>query len=102
MKVSPHVRETYDQTFMELLAAVRVEVLDAKPPAMAASSPVAAMFFKEAQQSVLKELAVLTAGWNDSAVDTEAVDRATRTLADMGLETARERLARLKELEAGG
>lgn len=99
MRVSPRVREAFDQTFMELLAAVRAEVLEASPPAMAASSPVAAMFFKESQQSVLRELAELTAAWNRSEVDEPAVERAVRTLDGLGLETARDRLARLRKLE---
>lgn len=101
MRVSPRVREAFDQTFMELLAAVRVEVLDAKPPAMAAGSPVAAMFFKESQQSVLRELAELTAAWNRSEVDDRAVERALRTLAGLGLTSAHDRLAKLRELEGG-
>ena len=86
---------------MELLAAVRVEVLDAKPPAMAASSQVAMMFFKESQKSVLQELAVLTAGWNASQIDLESVTRATRTLEGLGLNGARDRLLKLTELELG-
>ena len=86
---------------MELLADVRVEVLDAKPPAMAASSQVAMMFFKESQKSVLQELAVLTAGWNASQIDLESVNRATRTLEGLGLNTARDRLMKLTELELG-
>ena len=101
MQVPAAVRQTFDQTFMELLAAVRVEVLDAKPPAMAASSQVAMMFFKESQKSVLQELAVLTAGWNASQIDLESVTRATRTLESMGLSAARERLLKLTELELG-
>ena len=101
MKVDPKVRETYDQTFMELLAAVRVEVLDAKAPPMAASSPVAAMFFKESQQSVLRELAELTAAWNRAEVDLAAVDRAARTLEGMNLDAARARLLGLKDLQSG-
>jgi hypothetical protein len=99
MQVSPAVRQTFDQTFMELLAAVRVEVLDAKPPAMAASSQVAMMFFKESQKSVLQELAVLTAAWNESKVDLDSVARATKTLEGMGLTSARDRLQKLTELE---
>jgi hypothetical protein len=83
------------------LAAVRVEVLDAKPPALAASSQVAMMFFKESQKSVLQELAVLTAGWNASSIDIESVNRATRTLEGMGLNAARDRLMKLMELELG-
>jgi hypothetical protein len=102
MEVSPAVRQTFDQTFMELLAAVRVEVLDAKPPAMAQNSQVAMMFFKESQKSVLQELAVLTAAWNDAKVDLESVDRATRTLEGMGLSGAKKRLQKLHELEAQG
>ena len=86
---------------MELLAAVRVEVLDAKPPAMAASSQVAMMFFKESQKSVLQELAVLTSGWNSSQIDLESVTRATRTLEGLGLNGARDRLLKLTELELG-
>ena len=101
MQVPASVRQTFDQTFMELLAAVRVEVLDAKPPAMAASSQVAMMFFKESQKSVLQELAVLTAGWNASQIDLESVNRATRTLEGLGLNTARDRLMKLTELELG-
>jgi hypothetical protein len=99
MNVAPNVRQAFDQTFLELLAAVRVEVLDAKPPGMAAQSQVAQMFFKEAQKSVLQELAVLTAAWNASQVDLESVARATRTLEGMGLLTARDRLAKLRDLE---
>ena len=98
MNVDPKIRERFDQTFMELLAAVRAEVLDAKPPALAASSPVAAMFFKEAQKSVLQDLAQLTAGWNASRVELAVVERAARTLADMGLTGARDRLAKLRDL----
>ena len=101
MQVPAAVRQTFDQTFMELLAAVRVEVLDAKPPAMAASSQVAMMFFKESQKSVLQELAVLTAGWNASQIDLESVTRATRTLEGLGLNAARDRLMKLTELELG-
>ena len=101
MQVPASVRQTFDQTFMELLAAVRVEVLDAKPPAMAASSQVAMMFFKESQKSVLQELAVLTAGWNASQIDLESVTRATRTLEGLGLSAARDRLLKLTELELG-
>ena len=101
MQVPASVRQTFDQTFMELLAAVRVEVLDAKPPAMAASSAVAMMFFKESQKSVLQELAVLTAGWNASTIDLESVNRATRTLEGLGLNGARDRLMKLTELELG-
>ena len=101
MQVPAAVRQTFDQTFMELLAAVRVEVLDAKPPAMAASSQVAMMFFKESQKSVLQELAVLTAGWNASQIDLESVTRATRTLEGLGLSAARDRLLKLTELELG-
>ena len=101
MQVPAAVRQTFDQTFMELLAAVRVEVLDAKPPAMAASSQVAMMFFKESQKSVLQELAVLTAGWNASQIDLESVTRATRTLEGLGLNSARDRLLKLTELELG-
>lgn len=101
MQVPASVRQTFDQTFMELLAAVRVEVLDAKPPAMAASSQVAMMFFKESQKSVLQELAVLTAGWNASIIDLESVNRATRTLEGLGLNSARDRLTKLTELELG-
>lgn len=84
---------------MELLAAVRVEVLDAKAPAFAASSQVAAMFFKESQKSVLQDLAQLTAAWGQSRVDFGVIDRAMKTLQGMGLETARERLGKLRELE---
>jgi hypothetical protein len=84
---------------MELLAAVRVEVLDAKPPTFAAQSQVAAMFFKESQKSVLQDLAQLTASWGRSVVDISVIERAMKTLEDMGLETARERLGKLKELE---
>jgi hypothetical protein len=80
------------QTFMELLAAVRVEVLDAKPPAMAAASQVGMMFFMESQKSVLQELATLTAGWNTSNIDLESVHRAARTLESMGLTNARDRI----------
>ena len=101
MQVPASVRQTFDQTFMELLAAVRVEVLDAKPPAMAASSAVAMMFFKESQKSVLQELAVLTAGWNASSIDLDSVNRATRTLEGLGLSNARDRLMKLTELELG-
>ncbi len=101
MQVPASVRQTFDQTFMELLAAVRVEVLDAKPPAFASSSQVAMMFFKESQKSVLQELAVLTAGWNASSIDLESVSRATRTLEGMGLNSARDRLMKLTELELG-
>ena len=101
MQVPAAVRQTFDQTFMELLAAVRVEVLDAKPPAMAASSAVAMMFFKESQKSVLQELAVLTAGWNASSIDLDSVNRATRTLEGLGLNAARDRLMKLTELELG-
>jgi hypothetical protein len=99
VNVAPHVRQAFDQTFMELLAAVRVEVLDAKPPAMAASSQVAQMFFKESQKSVLQELAVLTAAWNQSQVDLDSAARAMKTLEGMGLMAARDRLAKLRELE---
>jgi hypothetical protein len=102
MRVDSRVREAYDQTFMQLLAAVRVEVLDARPPAMAASSPVAAMFFRESQQSVLRELAELTAAWNRSEVDMAAVDRAARTLEGLGLPGARDRLNGLRELQGAG
>ncbi|HWG84386.1 MAG TPA: hypothetical protein VNT60_02795 [Deinococcales bacterium] len=98
MKVSPSFRQAYDQDFMGLLAAVRQQVLDAQPPPMAASSPVAAMFFKEAQQSVLRELAELTAAWNRSEVDTGAVERALSGLDGLGLTTLRDRLASLAEL----
>ncbi len=101
MQVPASVRQTFDQTFMELLAAVRVEVLDAKPPAMAASSQVAMMFFKESQKSVLQELAVLTAGWNAAQIDLESVNRATRTLEGLGLNAAKDRLMKLTELELG-
>ncbi len=86
---------------MQLLAAVRVEVLDAKPPASAATSQIAQMFFKESQKSVLQELAVLTAAWNTSQVDLESAARAMKTLEGMGLTTARDRLAKLSELELG-
>jgi hypothetical protein len=99
MKVSPQVRQTFDQTFMELLAAVRVEVLDAKAPALAASSQVAQMFFKESQKSALQDLAVLTASWNEAEVNLPVVERVMKTLDGMGLSTARDRLAKLKELE---
>lgn len=84
---------------MELLAAVRVEVLDAKPPAFATQSQVAAMFFKESQKSVLQDLAQLTASWGRSQVDIPVIERAIKTLEGMGLETACERLGKLKELE---
>lgn len=84
---------------MELLATVRVEVLDAKPPAFAANSQVGMMFFKESQKSVLQDLAQLTASWGQSRVELGVVERAMKTLQDMGLETARERLSRLTELE---
>ncbi len=99
MKVSPQVRQTFDQTFMELLAAVRVEVLDAKPPLMAASSQVAEMFFKESQKSALQDLATLTASWNDAEVNLPVVEHAIKTLEGMELTSARDRLAKLKELE---
>jgi hypothetical protein len=99
MKVSPQVRQTFDQTFMELLAAVRVEVLDAKPPAMAASSQIAQMFFKESQKSALQDLAVLTASWNDAEINLPVVERTMKTLDGLGLTAARDRLAKLKELE---
>ena len=101
MNIAPHIRARFDQTFMELLAAVRVEVLDAKPPALAAQSPVAAMFFKESQKSVLQDLAQLTASWNQSEVNLDVVDRAVKTLSGMGLEGARDRLAGLKALDLG-
>ncbi len=100
MNVNPTVRQRFDQTFMELLAAVRVDVLDAKPPAFAATSQVAAMFFKESQKSVLQDLAQLTASWGQSQVELPVVERAMKTLADMGLETARDRLGKLTELES--
>jgi hypothetical protein len=99
VNVDPAVRQRFDQTFMELLAAVRVEVLDAKPPAFAAQSQVAAMFFKESQKSVLQDLAQLTASWGQSRVEIPVIERAMKTLGDMGLETAQERLGKLKELE---
>jgi hypothetical protein len=99
MKFDPALRSRFDQVFMELLASVRVEVLDAKPPAMAASSQVAMMFFKESQKSVLQNLAELTASWNSSEINFEVVDRAASTLADMGLEAAQKRLLGLKELQ---
>jgi hypothetical protein len=98
VKVSQQLRQAYDQDFMQMLTAVRVEVLGAKAPAMAATSPVAAMFFKEAQQSALRELAELTAGWNRNEVDLAAVDRALAALDGMGLSASRERLAALKDL----
>jgi hypothetical protein len=101
MNVPANVRQTFDQTFMELLAAVRVEVLDAKPPAMASASQVGMMFFKESQKSVLQELAVLTAGWNASNIDLESVNRAARTLEGMGLTSAKDRILKLTELELG-
>jgi hypothetical protein len=99
MQIDPVVRQRFDQTFMELLAAVRVDVLDARPPAMIASSSVGLMFFKESQKSVLQDLAQLTAAWNASEVDLGVVDRALKTLSDMGLDKACERLGKLRELE---
>lgn len=99
MTVDPEIRKRFDQTFMQLLAAVRVEVLDAKAPAFAASSQVAQMFFKESQKSVLQDLAQLTAAWNGSELDLNAVTKAFKTLEDMGLETAKDRIAKLRELE---
>jgi hypothetical protein len=81
------------------LAVVRAEVLAATPPAQAASSPVALMFFKEGQQSVLRELAELTAAWNASQLHLGAAHRACHTLADMGLTTAHDRMGKLLELE---
>ncbi len=98
MKLDPKIRATYDQTFMELLAVVRVGVLDAKPPAFAASSMVAKMFFQEAQKSVLQDLAQLTASWNNSEIHLPTVEKAMKTLTDMELLEARDRLAKLKEL----
>jgi hypothetical protein len=102
VKFDPALRSRFDQVFMELLASVRVEVLDAKPPAMAASSQVAMMFFKESQKSVLQNLAELTASWNASEINFEVADRAASTLADMGLEAAQQRLLGLKELQIEG
>jgi hypothetical protein len=99
MTLDPEIRKRFDQTFMQLLAAVRVEVLEAKPPVFAASSEVAKMFFKESQKSVLQDLAHLTAAWNSSEIDLNAVTRAFKTLEDMGLETAKERISKLRELE---
>jgi hypothetical protein len=99
MTVDPDIRKRFDQTFMQLLAAVRVEVLEAQPPAFAATSEVAKMFFKESQKSVLQDLAQLTAAWNSSELDSNAVTRAFKTLEDMGLETAKDRIAKLRELE---
>jgi hypothetical protein len=99
VKFDPALRSRFDQVFMELLASVRVEVLDAKPPAMAASSQVAMMFFKESQKSVLQNLADLTASWNSSEINFEVADRAAKILEDMGLEAAQKRLLGLKELQ---
>jgi hypothetical protein len=96
--VAPEVRQRFDQTFMELLAAVRVEVLEAKAPAMAATSQVAAMFFKESQQSVLRELAELVAAWNSGQINVVSVQKALVVLEDMGLTVAHERLKKLLEI----
>lgn len=102
MKLDPKVRMAADQTFMELLAVVRVSVLDAKPPAFAASSQVAKMFFTESQKSVLQDLAQLTASWNASEINLPVAERAIKTLEDMGLLEAREHLVKLRELTGEG
>ncbi len=97
MKLEPQIRATFDQTFMELLAFVRVSVLDAKPPALVASSAIAKMFFTESQKSVLQDLAELTASWNNSEINLPVVERAMKTLEGMELHDAKEKLARLLE-----
>ncbi len=98
MKLDPKVRAATDQTFMELLAVVRVAVLDAKPPAMAGSSAIAKMFFTESQKSVLQDLAQLTASWNDSEVNFAVAQKAIKTLEGMELLEARDRIAQLLTL----
>jgi hypothetical protein len=98
MKLDPKIRMAADQTFMELLAMVRVQVLDAKPPAFAASSAIAKMFFTESQKSVLQDLAQLTASWNDSEINTLVAERAIKTLEGMELLEARDYLAKLREI----
>jgi hypothetical protein len=75
-------------------------VLDAKAPALAASSQVAQMFFKESQKSALQDLAVLTASWNEAEVNLPVVERVLKTLEGLGLDTAQARLAKLKDLES--
>lgn len=54
MKLEPKLRETFDQTFMERLALVRVQVLDAKPPELAQKSQIAKMFFWKAKKACCK------------------------------------------------
>ncbi len=100
MKIAANIRERYDQTFMELVAFVRVQVLEAKPPTNMATSPIAQMFFQESQKSVLQDLAQLVAGWNDSQVDHTTIDRAASTLKENGLNDASVRLNQLKEITA--
>lgn len=99
MKLEPSIRATFDQTFMELLAVVRVSVLDAKPPPEAVKSQIAKMFFVESQKSVLQDLAQLTASWNNSEVNLTVAEKAMQTLQGMGLLEARDRLAKLRELQ---
>jgi hypothetical protein len=100
MKLEPKLRQAFDQTFMERLALVRVQVLDAKPPAMAQSSQIAKIFFLESQKSVLQNLAEITASWNGSEINTVSIEKAMQTLAGMELFEARDNLAKLLELTA--
>jgi hypothetical protein len=98
MKLEPSLRQTFDQIYMERLALVRVQVLDAKPPAMAQKSQIAQMFFLESQKSVLQNLAEITASWNASEINTSSIQKAMQTLAGMELLEARDNLAKLLEI----
>ncbi|MFN3265465.1 MAG: hypothetical protein ACK41E_01370 [Deinococcales bacterium] len=98
MKLESKLRETFDQTFMERLALVRVQVLDAKPPQIAQKSQIAKMFFLESQKSVLQNLAEITASWNSSEVNSSQIQKAMQTLQDMELLEARDHLGVLLEL----
>jgi hypothetical protein len=98
MKLEPKLRQTFDQTFMERLALVRVQVLDAKPPAMAQTSQIAKMFFLESQKSVLQNLAEITASWNGSEINTVSIEKAMQILSGMELHEARDNLGKLLEL----
>jgi hypothetical protein len=98
MKLEPSLRQAFDQTFMERLALVRVQVLEAKPPAMAEKSQIAKMFFLESQKSVLQNLAEITASWNNAEINTASIQKAMQTLQGMELLEAKDNLGMLLEL----
>lgn len=95
-EISADQRAKLDQIFMQVILDVQAQLQQTKPQQ---EGSLAAIFHKETVSDGLQGCAMLIAGWNQGRIDDPGLQRTTKSLRSLNLDTLAQRVERLQIID---